>query len=83
MLQNPPNAGIVTPVGALDLVDGFAFEAAFDIAGGNNGLALASLRKPTEATMSRLYRINLTTGAATELGTGLGVGLRGLAIQIK
>jgi hypothetical protein len=83
MVQNPPNAGVETPIGTLSLVDSFVGGAAFDIAGGNNGLVLASLRKSTEATMSRLYRVNLTTGATTEIGTGLGVGLRGLAIQIK
>ncbi len=94
MLQAPPNDGVLTPVGALSPSASFADPAVagasgFDIAGGNNGVALAALQRPTTTpglleTFSRLYRINLATGAATELGTGIGgAPLRGLAIQIR
>jgi hypothetical protein len=40
----------------------------FDIAGGDNGLALAALQ-PTDAMQSNLYRIDLATGLATRVGT--------------
>jgi len=39
----------------------------FDIAGGDNGLVLAALQ-PTGSTQSNLYRIDLATGLATQVG---------------
>ena len=43
------------------------------------------LRSLPVADPSRLYRIDLVTGAATEVGTGIGGGaaVRGLAIRIR
>jgi len=61
-LQNPPNNGTLVDVGALGVdVTGFA---AFDIAGGGNGLALAALRAGAAGPFA-LYSVSLTTGAAT------------------
>jgi len=89
-LQNPPNDGTLVSVGLLNLA--VAGDAAFDIAGGANGLALAALR--TSATgPSSLYKIDLATGAAvlangaatpamSAIGGGA-VGLVDLAIAIK
>jgi len=89
--QAPPNDGTVVVVGGLS--PGFTYAAAggFDIAGGNNGLALAALTRTTQVmnmltpeAFSRLYRVNLLTGATTEIGTGiLGTPVRGLAIRIR
>ena len=60
-LQNPPNDGTLTNIGLLGLdVMG---DAGMDIGGGDNGMAIASLR--TLAGPSMLYRVNLSTGAAT------------------
>lgn len=64
---NTPGSGLLTTVGSLGV-------ATTDIAGFNinaNGTALASLTDPVTQTTS-LYSINLTTGAATLVGT-LGV----------
>ena len=60
-LQNPPNDGTLTNIGALGL--DLAGDNGMDIAGGANGLALASLRT-AGAGPSRLYRVDLATGAA-------------------
>jgi hypothetical protein len=83
--QAPPNNGVLAPVGALSPSTSFAGRAAFDIAGGANGFALAALQRAgTGETFSRLYRVDLATGAATELGAvGAGPALRGLAIRIR
>lgn len=62
---------------------------AFDIGGGNNGIGRAALQHPTSTpgtleTFSHLYRINLATGAATEIGAAVGgAPLRGIAIQVR
>jgi hypothetical protein len=64
-LQNPPNDGTLTLIGALGL--DLAGDGGMDIAGGANGLALASLRT-AGAGPSRLYRVDLATGAATAAG---------------
>ncbi len=62
--QNPPNAGTLNTVGALGL--NAAGPAGFDV--GQDGIAYAALT--TDPTgPSSLYTINLTTGAATLLGT--------------
>lgn len=87
-LQNPPNDGTLVNVGALGVA--VAGDVGFDIAGGANGLVLAALRT-TATGPSTLYRIDLTTGAATLLtgsaatsavGTGT-VGLVDVAIALK
>ena len=89
-LQNPPNDGTLTIIGALG-VD-VAGDGGMDIAGGANGLILAALRASAGGPTS-LYRIDLTTGAATlvngattpalsVVGTGT-PGLRDIAISIK
>ncbi len=75
--QDPANAGTLVAVGALG-VDASAVNG-FDIAS-SNGSAFAAL---TVGGTTRLYSINLTTGAATAvgtIGTGTGTALRGLAI---
>ena len=61
-LQNPPNDGTLSNVGALGV--NFGAGSALDIGGGANGLVLAALRT-TAGGASSLYRIDLTTGAAT------------------
>ncbi|WEF32619.1 DUF4394 domain-containing protein [Pseudoduganella chitinolytica] len=69
-----------------------AGDGGFDIAGGANGLALAALRTGAGGA-STLYRIDLTSGAATPvngatdvklsaIGSG-STGLRDIAIAIK
>jgi hypothetical protein len=87
LLQNPPNDGTLTVVGALSAADGFTTVGGFDIAGGSNGIALAALQRSVAGTPeagSRLYRINLATGTATEIGTGLGgMPLRGLSVDVR
>ncbi len=60
-LVSPPNDGTLSLIGALGL--DLAGDGGMDIAGGANGLALASLRT-AGAGPSRLYRVDLATGAA-------------------
>ncbi len=73
-IQNPPNNGTLVPVGALG-VD----------ATGVNGFDIASIGGTAFAVLnvggtSRLYTINLMTGAATQVGAiGGGLSLRGLS----
>jgi len=70
-----PNAGVLTNVGNLG-VD-FNTEVGFDIAT-ENGIAFAALNL-TGTVTSRLYVVDLTTGAATALGViGGGEIVRGL-----
>ena len=75
--QNPPNNGTLNTVGPLgfntsDLVG-------FDISRASS-IAFASLTAPAAATSS-LFTINLTTGAATLVGTiGGGVTIQGIAV---
>ncbi|HET6671528.1 MAG TPA: DUF4394 domain-containing protein, partial [Pyrinomonadaceae bacterium] len=77
VIQNPPNSGILNTVGSLgfntsDLVG-------FDISRVSS-TAFASLTAPAAATSS-FFLINLTTGAATLVGTiGGGATIRGIAI---
>ncbi|WP_208278388.1 DUF4394 domain-containing protein [Massilia oculi] len=61
-LQNPPNDGTLVDVGPLGVT--VAGSGAMDIGGGENGLVLAALRT-TAGGPSSLYRVNLSTGAAT------------------
>jgi outer membrane protein assembly factor BamB len=87
--QNPPNDGTLADVGALGLdLDG---TAAFDIAGGANGLALVALQSGGGGP-STLYGISLATGALSLyrnsgdpalslIGGAAGPALRDLAIR--
>jgi len=61
-LQNPPNDGTLVDVGPLGVT--VAGSGAMDVGGGENGLVLAALRT-TAGGPSSLYRVNLSTGAAT------------------
>ncbi|HEX8615387.1 MAG TPA: DUF4394 domain-containing protein [Telluria sp.] len=60
-LQNPPNEGMLTNIGALG-VDVMG-DGGMDIGGGANGLVLAALRT-TASGPSTLYRVDVATGAA-------------------
>lgn len=60
--QNPPNNGTLLDIGPLGLE--LAGAAAFDIAGGDNGLTLAAIRVGATGPYT-LYTVSLTTGAAT------------------
>jgi Domain of unknown function (DUF4394)/FG-GAP-like repeat len=74
-IQNPPNNGTLVSVGALG-VDASGVNG-FDIAT-IGGMAFASLNV---GGTSRLYTINLTTGAATQVAAiGGSLMLRGLAV---
>jgi len=75
--QNPQNAGTLHTVGSLG-VDANRF-VGFDIAG-NSGTAFAALTTPTDS-VSKLYSIDLDTGAATLIGDlGGGELIRGLNV---
>ncbi len=77
-IQNPPNNGTLVAVGALGLNATAA--NGFDIVPGSN-TALAALQVNGETT-SKLYSINLATGAASFVGpVGGAAALRGLAIR--
>jgi hypothetical protein len=74
-IQNPPNAGTLVSVGALGVDAGS--NAGFDISS-VDGVAYAALQVAPSVS-SGLYRINLTTGAATLVGRiGGGMALRAL-----
>lgn len=66
-IQNPPNAGTLERVGSLGIdIDS---RGGFDIFTQNGvNTALAALT-PVNSTGSNLYNINLSTGAATQIGT--------------
>lgn len=81
MISTNPNAGTMAPVGSLG-VSAFSEQMGFDIASPGNA-AYASFTSVTGGGSS-LYTINLTTGAATLIGT-IGNGnqlIRGLAVPI-
>lgn len=59
--QTVPNAGTLSLIGALNITLGL--DDGFDIAGGDNGLALAAVASTVGA--STLYSVNLATGVAT------------------
>lgn len=88
LLRSPPNDGTLSTIGALSAGDQYGLTAAFDIAGGANGIALAALQRTGE-TQSRLYRINLLTGTAIEVvagalvGGATGVPITGLAVRVQ
>lgn len=86
VIQNPPNSGTLVRVGELaplgtppmggDITDA---RLGFDISG-LSGIAYASLTSPA-TNLSSLYTIDLTTGAATLVGSiGNGITLQGLAV---
>ena len=61
----------------------FQLEGGFDIAGGENGLVVASLL-PTGATQSTLYRVSLSNGALTSMGTvGSSAAIRDIAVRLQ
>ncbi len=77
LIQNPPNAGVLTVVGSLGVdatdVNGFDISA-------TDGTAFAAL---TVGGTPQLYTITLASGAARPVGAiGGGVALRGLAADI-
>jgi hypothetical protein len=59
--QNPPDSGTLVTVGSLGLGTNLNEAIGFDIAG-ENGIAYAAI---TTGAISRLYTVNLATGAAT------------------
>jgi hypothetical protein len=65
--QRPANNGLLTTIGPLATSQTFTFSGGFDIAGGDDGLAVAALQ-PMGASQSTLYRVNLRTGALTAIG---------------
>jgi xanthosine utilization system XapX-like protein len=77
VIQNPPNNGTLNTVGGLG-VD-ISETASFDVTSGNRALAAFV---PSGGSASGLYQVDLTTGAATLLGTiGSGVQVRALSVQ--
>ena len=73
-----PNGGVLNLVGAMGV--SASQNVGFDISG-LTGLAFASLSSPT-GSGSSLYTINLTTGAASLVGTiGASTTLRGIALS--
>jgi hypothetical protein len=88
-LQNPPNDGTLSNVGPLGVT--FAGDGGMDIGGGANGLVLAALRSSAGGASS-LYRVDLTTGAATPVNgaatpaasvIGGATGVRDIAIWVR
>lgn len=78
-IQNPPNNGTLNPVGSLGVsTSGLV---GFDISG-LTGTAFASLTSTEpDVNSSELYTINLSTGAATLIGTiGGGTTIGGLSV---
>lgn len=65
--QKPANNGLLTTIGPLGTGQTFTFSGGFDIAGGDDGLAVAALQA-TPDSQSTLYRVNLRTGALTAVG---------------
>jgi hypothetical protein len=76
-----PNGGVVTPIGPLGLTLNAVSDAGFDIA--PDGTAYAALTDDAD-DLTRLYRIDLATGAATAVGLiGLGsTEVRSLAVVL-
>jgi Domain of unknown function (DUF4394)/PEP-CTERM motif len=75
-----PNGGVLNLVGALGV--SASQDVGFDISG-RSGLAFASLSSPT-GSRSSLYTIDLTSGAATLVGTiGVSTTMRGIALSTR
>ncbi|MEN9230225.1 MAG: DUF4394 domain-containing protein [Thermostichus sp. DG02_5_bins_236] len=72
VLQNPPNEGVLTPIGPLGVTFGSVggFDVRTDASGMNTGFAIGG---------STLYQIDLSSGRATTLGTLAGGPFFGLA----
>ena len=68
-IQNPPDSGTLVTVGSLALGTNLNEAIGFDIAG-EDGVAYATI---TTGGISRLYTVNLATGAATLVGA-IGIG---------
>jgi uncharacterized protein DUF4394 len=66
VVQNPPNNGALTTVGSLGVTTTHSLVVGFDIAA-SDGTAYALLR-PEGSDFPQLYRIDLTTGAASFIG---------------
>jgi hypothetical protein len=66
VVQNPPNDGALTTVGSLGVTTPHSLIVGFDIAA-SDGTAYALLR-PEGSDSPQLYRIDLTTGAASFIG---------------
>lgn len=81
LTQNPPNDGVLNTVGKLGV--NVTINAGFDIVSANDSnTAFAALQTEGEKT-SKLYSVNLTTGAATLIGKiGAKNPLVGLAISL-
>ncbi|HJV08677.1 MAG TPA: DUF4394 domain-containing protein [Acidimicrobiales bacterium] len=80
-IQNPPNNGTLIPVGPLgvDTTTNIGFDIV-TVGGVDSAYAALHLGSPT----SNLYTVNLSTGAATLVGTiGGGEIITGLAIAIR
>ncbi|HET6409644.1 MAG TPA: DUF4394 domain-containing protein [Chthoniobacteraceae bacterium] len=77
-----PNGGVITSVGPLGLTLNAVNDGGFDIAS-DSGIAYAALTSSAD-NLTRLYTINLTTGAATAVGLiGNGAtGVRGLSVEL-
>lgn len=81
-IQSPPNNGVITPVGALG-VDIPTTGVSFDIAGGANGLAYAAFDGDADGVVE-LYRVSLSTGAATLVGElGVVSDIKGMSIRLR
>ncbi|BAZ32910.1 hypothetical protein NIES4074_54170 [Cylindrospermum sp. NIES-4074] len=80
-IQNPPNNGTLVQVGSLGIdIDS---TAGFDIFTANGVNSAFAALTPASTTGSSLYSVNLTTGAATSLGTiGTGRRLTGLTAVV-
>jgi hypothetical protein len=85
--QKPANDGLLTTIGPLGAGLTFTFSGGFDIAGGDDGLAVAALQpSATPDGQSMLYRVNLRTGglsAVGPIGTVATMRLSGLTIQLQ
>jgi hypothetical protein len=80
MVESTLDSGVLTPVGPLGVSGTLA---GFDIGGGNNGVAIAAMQLTGEA-FTRLYNIDLATGAATQIGDGIGgAPLRSISVYIR
>ena len=74
LIQNPPNNGTLAPVGPLGVDTGD--DVGFDITA-NDGVAFATL---TIGGTTRLHRIDLVTGTATQVGVAFAATLRDFAL---
>jgi len=80
LTQNPPNAGTLTLVGSLGLAVSSS-DVGFDIASASGTAYLSAY---TGGANPGLYRVNLTTGAATLVGSiGTTDPLRAFAVQLE